>query len=328
MTDVGVTLRPGGLGRIEQAWHYRGFGMTLRSDMPIAELTPGTIADPGQVDVEIVRRNGLRPANGVSGAVDYDFRSEPRGTDRFHWRDVGSFAVVRDNRIEYEPNDDVGPDLLSLPLLGTVMAVLLHRRGRMVLHGSAVGMAGSAVVFVGDKGAGKSTTAAALAAAGRDVLTDDIVALGQSSDGGVRLLPGHAQVKLSQAATDHLNLTEARILARPYAGYEKQRHVFDSAFDTDPVEVSDIFVLARGTLGIEPLRGTEALKAVMRYAYLSRFGPRLYGPGEAEQFLQRCADVIRTIPVSRLTVPAELSGLDQLDGFLWDRSQVRSDGAR
>ena len=62
-------------------------------------------------------------------------------------------------------------------LLGPVLGLLLRLRGITCLHASAVAFGDRSVVFVGSEGAGKSTTAAALARRGRPVLSDDIVAL-------------------------------------------------------------------------------------------------------------------------------------------------------
>jgi hypothetical protein len=62
-------------------------------------------------------------------------------------------------------------------LLGPVLGLLLRLRGITCLHASAVTFGGWSVVFVGSEGAGKSTTAAALARRGHPVLSDDIVAL-------------------------------------------------------------------------------------------------------------------------------------------------------
>jgi hypothetical protein len=62
-------------------------------------------------------------------------------------------------------------------LLGPILGLVLRLRGVTCLHASAVVLDGQAVAFVGNAGAGKSTTAAAFARRGNAILSDDVVAL-------------------------------------------------------------------------------------------------------------------------------------------------------
>lgn len=76
----------------------------------------------------------------------------------------------------------IWPDSLTLEdtatyLLGPILGWVLRLRGVVCLHASAVVVDGKVLAFVGDTGAGKSTTAAAFARAGYGVLSDDVVAL-------------------------------------------------------------------------------------------------------------------------------------------------------
>src|ERR1700722_13495524 len=71
----------------------------------------------------------------------------------------------------------------STYLLGPVLGLLLRLRGVTCLHASAVSFGDFAVAFIGSAGAGKSTTAAALAQQGCAIITDDVVALAET--GGV-----------------------------------------------------------------------------------------------------------------------------------------------
>jgi hypothetical protein len=67
-------------------------------------------------------------------------------------------------------------------LLGPVLGLLLRLRGVTCLHASAVSFGDYAVAFVGSEGAGKSTTAAALAQRGCAIISDDVVALAEIKD--------------------------------------------------------------------------------------------------------------------------------------------------
>ena len=62
-------------------------------------------------------------------------------------------------------------------LLGPVLGFVMRLRGIVPLHASAVMIGTGATVFVGDAGAGKSTTAGAFAALGYGVLSDDLLPL-------------------------------------------------------------------------------------------------------------------------------------------------------
>ena len=94
----------------------------------------------------------------------------------------------------------IWPDDLTLEdtatyLLGPILGWVLRLRGVTCLHASAVVVDGQVLAFVGDAGAGKSTTAAAFAQAGYGVLSDDVVAL---VDGGHHFLvqPAYPRIRL------------------------------------------------------------------------------------------------------------------------------------
>jgi len=92
------------------------------------------------------------------------------------------------------------PDTSSLEdaatfLLGPVLGLALRFRGVTCLHASAVAFDGRAVAFVGEEGAGKSTTAAAFARHGHAVLSDDVVALAERQ-GAFHVLPAYPYLSL------------------------------------------------------------------------------------------------------------------------------------
>ncbi|GAC1635733.1 MAG: hypothetical protein NVS9B14_13350 [Candidatus Acidiferrum sp.] len=92
---------------------------------------------------------------------------------------------------------------LATYFLGPVMGFVLRRRGAMALHASAVNMANVAVAFSGAAGAGKSTTAAALALRGAPVLCEDIAVLDEVA-GEFLVRPGYPRVCLWPDAVEKL----------------------------------------------------------------------------------------------------------------------------
>lgn len=308
-------------GRGAVHYHSHAFGLSIASDFPISELPQIALEADQTSDIDILKCDGIRVETSASQPLRAQFRTAGGPpVDELHWHGVGSFRISGTRRIEYDMHPDMGLDVITLPLLGTVMALLLHRRGLLVLHGSAVQIEDRAVVFVGDKGAGKSTTAASLVAAGRRILTDDIVALERTPNSRLRLLPGYGQIKLTQMATDAIDLRGATVMERPFETFTKNRHVLAGCFDRSPLEVSDIHILERGDrLAISPFEGHASLTSVMRFAYLTRFGSSLFTGDDARFLLDWSAEVARKIRVSRLEVPSTIEGLGELDRFLTSR---------
>lgn len=93
------------------------------------------------------------------------------------------------------PAEGIPPETLRHLFLDTVLPCVLAHRGRLVLHGAAVGAAAGAVAFVGDSGAGKSTLAAAFAARGHPCVGDDAL-LVEEAGGAVRVVPAYPGLRL------------------------------------------------------------------------------------------------------------------------------------
>ena len=93
-----------------------------------------------------------------------------------------------------------------------------------MLHASAVNVNGCGVVFLGDKLAGKSTTAAAFVAAGHGLLTDDILAIDFDAPGGPMIRPGFSQLKLDEQASVGVLGEHGTAIPSVLPGLPKRRH--------------------------------------------------------------------------------------------------------
>lgn len=287
---------------------YTAFGLRIASELALPELERGP--ETGAYDVRIVRTPTPCVIEDESAAA---FRFGPEDA-HLSWRDVGDFRIIGRDRIEYWPRPGVDEALVSLPLLGPVMGVLLERRGLLTLHGSAVALSSGVAVFLGDKGAGKSTTAAALIRAGKTLLTDDIVAIDCAAS--PVLYPAYPQVKLTEEASASIAVV-GEAMARPHPAFEKQRVRVDAPFSLAPRRPSAALVLERGeAFGLHPLNGGAALTALIRFSYATRFGRELMSGRSAADHLRQCAALSRKIAVCRLVVPNDLAALAELPAWL------------
>ena len=296
---------PGGMSR-----SYSAFGLAIASDLFLPELRALPLA--GEPDLVIRRVDTGRAFPEPDAAGTFRF-----GDDACFllYPQIGAFRIAAPSLIEVEPRPGVDPGLIAFPLLGPVMALLLQMRGAFLLHGSALAApeGGSAFAFLGDKGAGKSTTAAAFLRAGYSLLTDDIIAIEGLAQGSGRIAPAFPQVKLAPAAS--AALADADLTARPDVPLvrDKRRFLVGGGFAGTPLVPGRFYLLARGpALALHPLTPKERMKAFLRFSYGTRFGPAAMTPRIAAAHAMACAALASRAQAAILTVPADLGALDAL----------------
>jgi hypothetical protein len=206
-------------------------------------------------------------------------------------------------RTEY-PGDTVSRHLL----INQVLSRAITGTGTIVLHASAVDLAGRGVVLCGDSGAGKSTTAARLGRRGAVVIADDVSVVRPRGQGW-ELRGGEAAVWLSNA------MAKAMQPGRPPSREWSKVRVADGLRFQPATALAIIVVLHRGegaAVEVSSLRGAEAFAAVARSAYSSPFGPPL-AEGESERLLA----LLGQVPVTAAYFPDEPSD-DDMD-LLYER---------
>jgi hypothetical protein len=229
------------------------------------------------------------------------------------WPEFGAFAVRGGTEITVDPAPIAREQDLRVAVLGPALAVLLHQRGAFVLHASAVAIQGGAVAFLGDRGWGKSTMAAALYARGHQLLADDVVALKINETHAPTVLPGFPQFKLSPEAAAFCLHDDPTSLRPLVAGYEKRARPVEDRFAAEPCPLRHIYVLAGGERReIEPLGPQEALVQLIRHSYVARHGCQLLRGSGAAAHLRQCAAVGRGVTISRLKREASLPALPLL----------------
>jgi hypothetical protein len=155
--------------------------------------------------------------------------------------------------------------------LNQVLPLVLARRGKLVFHASAVDVDAAALAFVGASGRGKSTLAAAFAAAGARVLADDGLVL-EAAGGGYRALPGHPSLRLWDDSRAALLPPDARS-APPLPHTDKARFLAGTglAFGADARPLARAYFLGEGGAAqtvIAPMRGSEAAVEWVRHSFL------------------------------------------------------------
>jgi len=126
--------------------------------------------------------------------------------------------------------------LATHPLTTISLMELLERRGRFALHAACLASAqGRGVLLAGPSGAGKSTLALALALAGMQFLSDDIVFLTAARGSRELRVLGFADtVGLTGFAAAHVPAL-ASLPDKPAAGFPKRLHRIEDLLVTAPI---------------------------------------------------------------------------------------------
>lgn len=215
------------------------------------------------------------------------------------------------NEIVVDPSPELDERLLRLLLLGPVLAVLLHQRGHLLLHASAVAVAGEAILFLGSSGRGKSTMAAALRARGHGLVTDDVAVL-RAEESPPMVYPGFPQLKLWPEALLSLGYDPEKLPRwNPYL--EKRARPAATEFSLTALPVEKIYVLDEGDApGILPLSLQDAFLELVRHTYGSDYGLQpVMGVGSASHFF-RCKSITDKVAIRSLRRQASLSQLPNL----------------
>jgi hypothetical protein len=277
--------------------HYRAFHLNIASAIPLPELQPGLSS--ARPDLEI-RLGTLDPSRTVPGETSFSWNQE---SACFHWPQAGTFMVREGCSVTVDPVPNVHESLWRLPLLGGVLAMVLHQRGFLVLHASAVCINGRAVAFIGEKGRGKSTTAAALFHRGHLLLSDDIVAVNLDIPGPPLVLPGFPQFKLWPDAVMSLG-DDPKDLPRIHTQCEKRTRGAHEAFAEESIPLSQIFVLGDGAEArIVPLPPQNILKHLLTHSYCNRYGRTMMSDTAGGHHFLRCLQVAQNVTITSLERP-------------------------
>lgn len=290
---------------------YQLFGLTFHSVLECPELLPARTDAPVDIGIGLAR---LAPELEQATFSGERIQSAP-GVYQFQVGGVARYRVERGRRVLIDPAPGADAGDIRLWLLGTALGALLHQRGLLPLHASALAMDGVAHAFCGDTGAGKSTLAAALRRRGFPVLTDDVGLVAPTAD-SVLFHPGFPRIKLWRDALEHLGL-DHRPLIRDHTSAEKYHLRLEEDFSPEPLTLRHVYVLERtdtGPVSIEPVRGIEAIRLVQSHIYRPVLAQRL---GQGAAHLRLCGRIANGARLFRFRRPWGLGRLDAvLDCFL------------
>lgn len=278
---------------------YSAYDLLLRSAFELSEL-PTIDGSSSSPDVEI-RRGTVEPVSeSVNGPGRQRIVATP-GTVRLTYESIGSFRVEGGDRIVCDPLDDEPSrqEFFRRLIENELLGLILYQRDHLVLHASAVSVNGEAVMFLGPRGAGKSTTAGAFGAEGYSVLEDDVVAI-RFDEGTPTVVPGIPQLRLKSDAAAALGVTETATPSED-SWYEKQMLRLEEI--PEPAPLRGCYLLAEGeTCAIESITGSEQLINLISQTHARGL---LSDTDHSPAHFQQCTNLIDATPLRLLQRPLD-----------------------
>ncbi len=308
-----------------KTYSYRAYGTNIRSVVQLPELMR-TESPP---DVRI--RYGKVANSALLGSLLADGEVFERpgckivanpGAMSVHWDRVGTFLIHGGSEVVIEPEPSVPDEDLQPFLTGPVLSVLLHQRGYLVLHASAVVIGNAAVAFLGAKGDGKSTLAAHLQVRGHRLIGDDIVPVNLENNTPV-VASGFPRIKLYNDAIAAVGEDPSNYPVI-HRFVEKRSFQHSDSVSTEPIRLQGLFILCESEkVSLEKLGHASAFIEITRHSFVNRY---LKALNDESKHFQQCHQLIKRLPVWKLNRPRDFSVMNQVCELLEDNSRKHAGG--
>jgi len=254
-------------------FRYSVYGVTVDSELEIPELCE---SDHGLADV-VVSLGDV--AEHLPDAIRRgQWFEHNRNACLFKVRDIARYLVSEgrsirvDRRIDRNRQPGCGAPAadIRLYLLGSAFGALLHQRGWLPLHVSAVDTGSGVWAFTGPSGAGKSTLAGWFhRTLNWPILSDDVSVI-KPQEGRPVIYPGPRKLKLWRDAINHLGCADEK-LSQDLSNTDKFQLFLNETVAVESAVLKGLVVLeqcpANQPPGLRRLKGLDALKACRLAVY-------------------------------------------------------------
>lgn len=239
-----------------EEFYYQLYGLTLRSNQPLPGLKFSSNKIP-QVEINFTAKEAFEMSHLAEDiAGNYNFSWQTRVTTEGKNYQLcfcgGGEAAIFDiaasgKKISITWINTTLEEVTAL-LVGSVMGCALRLQGIPCLHASVIAVDNCAIAFIGAKGAGKSTTAAALAQRGQPILSEEIAAFSLVETDFI-VQPGYPRLRLWTPSIDYLGLSSTflkrifRAREKRYVELTTEKGASAWRFQDKPLPLAAIYIL-------------------------------------------------------------------------------------
>lgn len=292
---------------VQATYYYRAFDLTICTDivLPLVEIpkrSADIVIEQGMIPEQLEHITGQAA---LFTANNHEFL--------MHVPTIARYYVSDGNRIVYQPFESSDIKAIKTHLLASVMGALLHQRGYIVLHASAVEINGSVVLFSGSSGSGKSTAVTALVQKGHRFLGDDVTVLKKIAE-GYAICTGYP---FSRLWSDSLNAFD--ISSKGLEASMKSNDKFivsNPSFEHQTLTVKALVLLKLNRYDeyiLNKLSGADSVEALLQSVYRRKI---LYATHDDKQCFSEMMSVLKTLKVFELYRPCIKWNTDALEALV------------
>ena len=291
-------------------YSYSAYSLSIASDI---QLPPLRVCEPGAADLTIKCRKIPQSPATVSTKIyraGLNARFAQNGNDQvwLDWPPLISFMALNGNELVVETTQ-TDAELISLFTLSEALGFILFQKGYFLLHGSAVRIGDEGVVFLGEPGAGKSTTVAAFAKKGCRVISDDMVCIQLNETGPHLLIPAFPQIKIWKNSVDGLQLQQEQMLP-VREGIDKFSWQNSIEFEDKPLPLKHIVVLTPPNAGpdcvMNPVATSQIPVALLQHFPLA---DAILTGETLNDYFGKSVAIAKSTPLSYMSRPANFTTL-------------------
>ncbi len=224
-------------------YFYKAYGLVISSEIALPELS--NFEEQSNVDLHIQIGNidlpKLKSTNIHRRGVKANFGYKSENNIYLNWPEIADFQAKNGNLLTVQPHL-ADSEVISLFTVSEALGLILYQRKLFLLHASAVKFGNTAFCFMGNPGAGKSTTAAAFIKAGCSLLSDDLTAITFNEKGESFIIPSYPQLKIWDTAVQGLKYSSSEL--KPVSeGVNKFSYQPKNNFDHTFVKLEKVFFL-------------------------------------------------------------------------------------
>lgn len=300
------------LVRKNLSYYYKLYGLNIKSDFYLSELSHSEHKSLDTIDVNIICGKCPETIDNIKTSNYYYTVSENEAM--FSPDECGKFYIKDGNTIIIEPIKNCDYQHLKAYLLSRSFAILMFQRNTIALHGSSIIFNDKAYVFCGQSGAGKSSLSAALTLKGYDLLSDDLSVLSFDKNNKPYIHSGFSHNKLCIDTIKHLSISSENLLkvdnfADKYALPSSSTFI-DTLFPISVlIEINvDYKNIYNNAVHLEEVNGHEKLQTILRNIFRYQL---LDDVGLNSKYLKNCLHIANNIKVFKLIRPNGIFTIEQ-----------------